>query len=763
MSASGLLVFVVLVQLSGSFAATPTRKNTSSADSDKIHGIAAARRRWRISQSVSLMQASLDDQERLHSRGVPRSHVQRKLSLLEQRSKDSSSLSVEHLRLVKDLHELRRHTNISELRDAGAHSRHQRRSSYLGSALLRKKGVAPVPVGDANAVKTPQTDANIEKPQHREIVSRRRRRSSGIGTEVMLQRTSPTFGQLSTWQLGVPESVAVAQQQIAPQKVQHKATDASLKSSPPSLLFDAIDGVSRNTKQTSSQSHHQSVLSDSTRDNRAAEASANKVNPGSSDHSSSNISSAPVVSSNFTGLMHASSKTSVAVLRPHIQEMDQTNPPATLSTRRLGYRGKRAAEKLSRSLQFDASDVSAHRSARQTDHLLFHTGYHLSERPATATSGNSSWGANTTASSVLAFLNVGGAGVAALPAKLLQRCLNTAQEMPVMICAAVALMVAIVGGVSLILMMGDPGGGRGSSEQHGRRSTFAARRSHHGARGPAGCSSSLSGHPGLSSTAQKTEASLAPIKMSTAKLEPQPAPVTQLDVSTGSSATQGPASDVGRTVEHLCPSLLVPAGMEFVFAVREVVTRGRQEDAFDIVDLKGSSLSRVVVTERNGRGLRPGIFIQTLMKQPLAVVHTEQVHAGTSRSPVICRPSGDLFGVLKKDDATGRYKLKHRSGYKLLTFHGDFQEKAINVVNMSGKLVCATERCVLDFDSHPHYQVRIAPHVDAGLVLCGLLGIDKLESRGVTGALPAPTAAAGRPSMPTHGAGGPAAGARSHG
>lgn len=35
---------------------------------------------------------------------------------------------------------------------------------------------------------------------------------------------------------------------------------------------------------------------------------------------------------------------------------------------------------------------------------------------------------------------------------------------------------------------------------------------------------------------------------------------------------------------------------------------------------------------------------------------------------------------------------------------------------------------VARFDSEPHYRVRIAPHIDAGLVLCGLLALDKLES-----------------------------------
>jgi len=54
----------------------------------------------------------------------------------------------------------------------------------------------------------------------------------------------------------------------------------------------------------------------------------------------------------------------------------------------------------------------------------------------------------------------------------------------------------------------------------------------------------------------------------------------------------------------------------------------------------------------------------------------------------------------------------------------------MNVVSPSGQLVCDTARCIVDFDSSPHYQVRVAPGADAGLVLCGVLAIDKIEGGG---------------------------------
>merc|ERR1719421_487568 len=118
---------------------------------------------------------------------------------------------------------------------------------------------------------------------------------------------------------------------------------------------------------------------------------------------------------------------------------------------------------------------------------------------------------------------------------------------------------------------------------------------------------------------------------------------------------------------------------------------------------------------------------------PLAMVNTEAVHksihAVGDRYPIVCRPNGETFGVLKQDDG-GKYYLKSKEGKKLLVFQGEFRQKAVNVMNTPGKLICSTERCVVDFDAAPHYQVRVAPHVDAGLVICCLLAIDKLESGG---------------------------------
>lgn len=208
----------------------------------------------------------------------------------------------------------------------------------------------------------------------------------------------------------------------------------------------------------------------------------------------------------------------------------------------------------------------------------------------------------------------------------------------------------------------------------------------------------------------------------------QPQPKKNREKSAKREDNSKDSKDV-KAADHLCPSLVVPSGMEFVFAVREDLDPTRQELNFNIVDLKGAPLSRVVVSERgdvNTAGC--GIFLQTLTRMPLAMVDMKSVHESQSKSPLICRPNGEVFGQLKYDES-GKYQLKNKAGKGLLIFHGDFSEKAVNVMNTVGKLVCATERCVVDFDTSPHYQVRIAPYVDAGLVICGLLCIDKLEPK----------------------------------
>jgi len=178
----------------------------------------------------------------------------------------------------------------------------------------------------------------------------------------------------------------------------------------------------------------------------------------------------------------------------------------------------------------------------------------------------------------------------------------------------------------------------------------------------------------------------------------------------------------------LCPSLTVPSGMELVFAVPEMLTSQRQHVSFNIVDLKGQPLSKVVVDEA---GPKAGIALRSLDDRLLARVRTGHLHDTGTGVPEICWPSGEVFGALVREEprTSKHFTLRDWSGKPVFTFHGNFWEKAINVLNDDGCLVCDTERSVMPFDKNgSYYQVRIAPEIDAGLILCSLFTIDKLRA-----------------------------------
>jgi len=196
---------------------------------------------------------------------------------------------------------------------------------------------------------------------------------------------------------------------------------------------------------------------------------------------------------------------------------------------------------------------------------------------------------------------------------------------------------------------------------------------------------------------------------------------------------------VQQPMKHLCPCLVVPEGVELVCAMCDILTRGRQELSFSIVDMKGKALSDIVVDET---GPHCGIQVRLLDGTPLAWLRTRMLYERPHGLPEICFPSGQAFCTIARSrspsaststqmdsssDEEGGYELRDLSGRRLCTICGDFAEKAMNVLGPTGQLVAATERSNLPFDDRPHYQVRVAPGIDAGLVICGLLAVGKLE------------------------------------
>jgi len=185
----------------------------------------------------------------------------------------------------------------------------------------------------------------------------------------------------------------------------------------------------------------------------------------------------------------------------------------------------------------------------------------------------------------------------------------------------------------------------------------------------------------------------------------------------------------------LCPRLLVPEGMELVFKVPDLVMGGRQRASFCVEDMDGNAMSDVEIDETDPSS-RCGIFLHFLDKSQLAHVKTALHHQTPClHLPEICSADGESFGCFRRtsvcsaDGFATQYVLQKRSGEGLFAFKGNFQEKAITVVHASGRLACSTRRCPPSSTSRydSYYEVRVASGVDAGLMLCGLLVMDKVE------------------------------------
>lgn len=232
---------------------------------------------------------------------------------------------------------------------------------------------------------------------------------------------------------------------------------------------------------------------------------------------------------------------------------------------------------------------------------------------------------------------------------------------------------------------------------------------------------------------------MAPSKAARSKSGAKPPGPSTAAPAPKTSLGSPPATARRAGAKHLCPCLVVPDGMELDFAVRDLISTEKQELSFSIVDLEGEPLSHVIVNEV---GAHAGMLVQMLDQTPLAWIRTKAVHDRGSM-PEICYPSGEVFCVLVREgSAQGhRYLLRDTEGRNLYSYSGDFKDRAINVVSTSGRLIGDTERCELGVDRSPHFQVRVAPGIDAGLVLCGLLAVCKLEGGAKASIQPGPLSA----------------------
>jgi hypothetical protein len=182
--------------------------------------------------------------------------------------------------------------------------------------------------------------------------------------------------------------------------------------------------------------------------------------------------------------------------------------------------------------------------------------------------------------------------------------------------------------------------------------------------------------------------------------------------------------------------LVVPHGVELIFAIREVLTRKRQKLDFDVMDLAGNPVCRVLAREKHIDGANCGLHVQYINGEPLAFIRTAMLHDGSEALPEICRADGQVYCRLVLDNGSplmGKYALQNVDGEQIMFFQGDFLTRAINGIAPSGIVVSSSQRCNLDLAYVPkgqtYFKVRIAPAGDIGLLLCGMLAVDKVERR----------------------------------
>mmetsp|Transcript_113795 Transcript_113795/g.302420 ORF Transcript_113795/g.302420 Transcript_113795/m.302420 type:complete len:381 (-) Transcript_113795:158-1300(-) len=173
----------------------------------------------------------------------------------------------------------------------------------------------------------------------------------------------------------------------------------------------------------------------------------------------------------------------------------------------------------------------------------------------------------------------------------------------------------------------------------------------------------------------------------------------------------------------LCPLLVVPDGTRLGCVVQNDVCRMKQELSFDICAVPGrggAPLFRARVSELSNEG--PAIYVETLGgRDQLAYLSTEDLWRSAS-SPVlgISRPWGLPYGTMQKGE-NGQYVVV-RGQSPLLTFAGDYLSHSIQVMVPSGHTIATTLQT-----SSEEYQVHMQARTDAGLVILGLLAIDKCE------------------------------------
>jgi hypothetical protein len=180
----------------------------------------------------------------------------------------------------------------------------------------------------------------------------------------------------------------------------------------------------------------------------------------------------------------------------------------------------------------------------------------------------------------------------------------------------------------------------------------------------------------------------------------------------------------------LCPQLVVPDTSNLRVVLPELACRMKQDLVLSVCSvpmLGGRPLFRARIAECSAADDGCGVYLETLCgEHHFAFASTSELWtAPSTASPTlpILRPNGLQFATMRKTHA-GDYSVNCGLG-TLAVFSGDFSAHEAQVTSGQGQVMAQVRKGV-----DGGYEVTTSPSIDAGMIILGLLLIDKCETDG---------------------------------
>jgi len=182
--------------------------------------------------------------------------------------------------------------------------------------------------------------------------------------------------------------------------------------------------------------------------------------------------------------------------------------------------------------------------------------------------------------------------------------------------------------------------------------------------------------------------------------------------------------------DGFCQELVVPPGFECILLLP---SRSLGQGPFNVTDTSGITVLSVEprpdpvgsTASLGGQVLHASPELQRFVLKTKYGDLLAQCGRVPGRTDVkefhLLRAGGDYFGKLTSSEGSNQHVLATKTGIKL-NFHGSIKDRAIDVTDDSGGFFATTEVQALHC-----YKLRVAPLVDVGLVLCGLVCIGHLK------------------------------------